>query len=96
MCHASAHGIPVAVRGGGHGSDGHAMPGGALVVDLSATKAVTVDPQTRVVSGPSGSMVPARSEAREATVTIPHSLRYLSMGEPGENPERAVRRGAGA
>jgi FAD/FMN-containing dehydrogenase len=24
--HASAHGIPVAVRGGGHGSDGYAMP----------------------------------------------------------------------
>ncbi|WP_329536234.1 FAD-dependent oxidoreductase [Streptomyces sp. NBC_01450] len=53
LCHTSAHGIPVAVRGGGHGSDGYAMPGGALVVDLSATKAVTVETQTRVVSGPS-------------------------------------------
>ena len=52
--HASAHGIPVAVRGGGHGSDGYAMPGGALVVDLSAMKAVTVDPETRVVRAQPG------------------------------------------
>src|ERR1700742_4236810 len=47
--HAHAHGIPVAVRGGGHGSDGYAMPAGALVVVLSAMKKVTVDPATRVV-----------------------------------------------
>ncbi|MFI1485205.1 FAD-binding oxidoreductase [Streptomyces sp. NPDC020747] len=52
--HASVHGIPVAVRGGGHGSDGYAMPGGALVVDLSAMKEVTVDPRTRVVRAQPG------------------------------------------
>lgn len=52
--HAAAHGIPVAVRGGGHGSDGYAMPGGALVVDLSAMKKVTVDPETRVVRAQPG------------------------------------------
>ncbi|RNF78234.1 FAD-binding oxidoreductase [Streptomyces botrytidirepellens] len=52
--YASARGIPVAVRGGGHGSDGHAMPGGALVVDLSAMKAITVDPDTRVVRAQPG------------------------------------------
>lgn len=52
--HASAHGIPVAVRGGGHGSDGYAMPGSALVVDLSAMKTITVDPETRVVRAQPG------------------------------------------
>lgn len=52
--HAHAHGIPVAVRGGGHGSDGYAMPGGALVVDLSRLKAITVDPETRVVRAQPG------------------------------------------
>ncbi|MFG2554536.1 FAD-binding oxidoreductase [Streptomyces sp. NPDC048581] len=52
--YASVHGIPVAVRGGGHGSDGYAMPGGALVVDLSAMKAITVDPETRVVRAQPG------------------------------------------
>ncbi|MGW2047696.1 FAD-binding oxidoreductase [Streptomyces sp. NPDC001858] len=52
--YASAHSIPVAVRGGGHGSDGYAMPGGALVVDLSAMRAITVDPETRVVRAEPG------------------------------------------
>ncbi|MER7786630.1 FAD-binding oxidoreductase [Streptomyces sp. NPDC097640] len=52
--HASARGIPVAVRGGGHGSDGYAMPGGALVVDLSRMKAITVDPWLRVVRAQPG------------------------------------------
>ncbi|MEU4097851.1 FAD-binding oxidoreductase [Streptomyces sp. NPDC026673] len=52
--YASAHGIPVAVRSGGHGSDGYAMPGGALVVDLSAMRTVTVDPETRVVRAQPG------------------------------------------
>ncbi|MDX2707576.1 FAD-binding oxidoreductase [Streptomyces sp. PA03-6a] len=52
--YASARAIPVAVRSGGHGSDGYAMPGGALVVDLSAMRAVTVDPQTRVVRAQPG------------------------------------------
>ncbi|MFE2179675.1 hypothetical protein [Streptomyces sp. NPDC059455] len=40
--YASGRGIPVAVRGGGHGSDGHAMPGGALVVDPVGSAAATV------------------------------------------------------
>jgi FAD/FMN-containing dehydrogenase len=52
--YASAWNIPVAVRGGGHGSDGYAMPGGALVVDLSAMRAISVDAQTRVVRAQPG------------------------------------------
>ncbi|AEM88378.1 FAD-binding oxidoreductase [Streptomyces violaceusniger] len=52
--YASARRIPVAVRGGGHGSDEYAMPGGALVVDLSPMKAIAVDPVTRVVRAQPG------------------------------------------
>ncbi|MGW1542033.1 FAD-binding oxidoreductase [Streptomyces sp. NPDC002309] len=52
--YASAHAVPVAVRGGGHGSDGYAMPGGALVVDLSGMRSVTVDPRTRLVRAQPG------------------------------------------
>ncbi|WP_369029642.1 MULTISPECIES: FAD-binding oxidoreductase [Streptomyces] len=52
--YASAGDIPIAVRGGGHMSDGLAMPGGALVVDLSAMRAVSVDPETRVVRAQPG------------------------------------------
>lgn len=38
--------VPLAVRGGGHGIDGAAMPDGALVVDTSRMKEITVDPET--------------------------------------------------
>ncbi|OXY86096.1 FAD-binding oxidoreductase, partial [Streptomyces diastatochromogenes] len=54
MRYASATGTPVAVRGGGHGYDGHAMPGGALVADLSRLRAVTVDPETGIVRAQAG------------------------------------------
>lgn len=52
--YASTHGIPVAVPGGGHGSDGYVMPAGTLVVDLSSMKAIAVDPSTRVVRAEPG------------------------------------------
>ncbi|MFC9034050.1 FAD-binding oxidoreductase [Streptomyces arboris] len=55
--YASAHRVPVAVRGGGHGADGYAMPGGALVVDLSPMRKITVDPETRVVRAQPGSLL---------------------------------------
>ncbi|WP_246561463.1 FAD-binding oxidoreductase [Streptomyces roseirectus] len=46
MRHASARDLPVAVRGGGHGA---AMPDGALVVDLSGMREVSVAPVARTV-----------------------------------------------
>ncbi|HKT05271.1 MAG TPA: FAD-binding oxidoreductase [Rugosimonospora sp.] len=52
--YASATRTPVAVRGGGHADDDYAMPGGALVVDLSKMRSVTVDPATRIVRAQPG------------------------------------------
>ncbi|WP_432192544.1 FAD-binding oxidoreductase [Streptomyces sp. bgisy027] len=52
--YASARDLPVAVRGGGHGADGYAMPGGALVLDLSGMREITVDPRTRTVRAQAG------------------------------------------
>lgn len=46
--------LPIAVRGGGHGSDGYAMPDGAFVIDLSNMRTVTVDPAGRTVSAQPG------------------------------------------
>lgn len=42
--HARAEGLPLAVRGGGHGVAGKAVADGALLVDLSLMNRVDVDP----------------------------------------------------
>lgn len=52
--YASTRDLPIAVRGGGHSSDGHAMPADALVLDLSMMREVTVDPATRTVRAQAG------------------------------------------
>lgn len=40
-------GVPIAVRGGGHGIDALAMPDKALVLDTSLLKGISVEPRTR-------------------------------------------------
>ncbi len=49
-------GVPLAVRGGGHSAAGHGvgLADGALVVDLSAMKAIEVDPERRVATAEGG------------------------------------------
>jgi FAD/FMN-containing dehydrogenase len=44
---AAEAGLPVAVRGGGHGVAGHCVGDGSLVVDLRLMRDVTVDPEKR-------------------------------------------------
>jgi FAD/FMN-containing dehydrogenase len=48
------HGLPVAVRGGGHSVAGTAVADGALVVDLSPMKGIRVDPAARTVRAEGG------------------------------------------
>jgi FAD/FMN-containing dehydrogenase len=50
---ARQHGIPLSVRGGGHGWAGSALCPDGLVIDLSRMRQVTVDPHSRtaIVSG---------------------------------------------
>jgi FAD/FMN-containing dehydrogenase len=45
---AHEHGLPLAVRSGGHGIGGHGTGDGALVVDLSPMKELALDPARRV------------------------------------------------
>ena len=52
--YAGTHGIPLAVRGGGHGQDAYAMPDGALVLDFSLMRRIEVDPRTRVITAEAG------------------------------------------
>jgi FAD/FMN-containing dehydrogenase len=45
--YASGRDLPIAVKSGGHGVDGYAMPEGEFVIDLSQLKEVDIDAQTR-------------------------------------------------
>ncbi len=47
--HAREHGLPLAVRGGGHHGAGFGVWDEALVIDFSALRSTTVDPQARTV-----------------------------------------------
>lgn len=43
MRYATLHKLPIAIRGGGHGVDGTAMPHGAVVLDLTRLRDVSID-----------------------------------------------------
>jgi len=45
---AAAHELPVSIRGGGHNVAGHAVGEGALMLDLSGLRDVTVEPEARL------------------------------------------------
>ena len=66
---ARAAGLPIAVRGGGHGVAGHAMADGALVVDLREMRSVAVDPERRRARAGGGALWEDVDGA-----TTPHAL----------------------
>ncbi len=47
-------GLPLTVRGGGHGVAGHCVCEGGLMVDLSPMKGIAVDPERRVATAGAG------------------------------------------
>jgi hypothetical protein len=51
---AREHGLPLAVRGGGHSFPGLSVCDGGLVVDLSLMKGIRVDPEARAVRAQAG------------------------------------------
>jgi FAD/FMN-containing dehydrogenase len=55
--YANEQDIAIALRGGGHGIDGFAMPDGAFVIDLSPMKGISVDPQTGVARVEAGCLL---------------------------------------
>lgn len=51
---AREHRLPLSIKGGGHNVSGNAMNDGGLVIDLSAMRAVHVDPERRMVRAQGG------------------------------------------
>ncbi len=68
---ARTHGLPIAVRGGGHSMAGHSSPDGAVVIDLRGMKAVSIDPVSRTARVGAG--------ATSADLAVPASAFGLAL-----------------
>ena len=75
--HARESGLPVTVRAGGHGADGFAVADGALTIDLSPMRGVTVDPGTRLARVEGGA-----TWAELDAATAPHGLAVTGARMP--------------
>jgi FAD/FMN-containing dehydrogenase len=81
--HARRLGLAVTVRGGGHAAGGFALADGALAIDLSAMRAVSVDPvrrTARVQGGATWRELDAAAQAHGLAVT---GARMPSVGVAG-------------
>jgi len=75
---ARRHGIPVAIRGGGHSYAGFGVADDALQIDLAAFDSVVVDPARRIASAGGGTRIKQLLAA-----TLPHGL-VTPMGACGD------------
>jgi hypothetical protein len=68
-----AHGLPLAIRGGGHDFAGRALVENGIVIDLSQMKAVTIDPDARTAriqgGATAGDLIEAAQKYGLATAT---------------------------
>jgi hypothetical protein len=72
MRYASDADIPVAIRSGGHSSDGSSMPDGALVLDMTAMKGMHVDPARRICRVESGVLLgELDAETQKSGLVVP-------------------------
>ena len=53
-CSRARRGLPFAIKGGGHGVNGHAVCDDGIMLDLSLMKKITVDPIARTVTAEAG------------------------------------------
>ncbi|HEX6400528.1 MAG TPA: FAD-binding oxidoreductase [Actinomycetota bacterium] len=64
--HAREHGLPIAVRGGGHSVPGFGTVDGGIVVDLGLMREVTVDPTAKTARAQGGATWNVFNEATHA------------------------------
>jgi FAD/FMN-containing dehydrogenase len=70
---AQSHGLPVAIRGGGHNVAGNAVCDDGIVIDLAAMKSVRVDPRARR----------ARAEGGVLWGEYDHETQAFGLASPG-------------
>ena len=70
---AQTHGLPVAIRGGGHNVAGSAVCDDGLVIDLAAMKSIPVDPSARR----------ARAEGGVLWGEYDHETQAFGLASPG-------------
>jgi FAD/FMN-containing dehydrogenase len=63
---AREHGLPVAVRGGGHNVAGNAVCDGGVVIDLSSQKGISVDAEARTARAQPGVLLGELDQATQA------------------------------
>ncbi|TFW31448.1 FAD-binding oxidoreductase [Massilia horti] len=69
------HGLPLAVRGGGHGIAGNAVCDDGLVINLSGMRAVHVDPQARLAFvGGGATLGDADHETQAYALAVPFGI----------------------
>jgi FAD/FMN-containing dehydrogenase/pimeloyl-ACP methyl ester carboxylesterase len=77
------HGLPIAVRGGGHNIAGTAHAPGGLTLDMSALRAVDVDPAARTVTAQPGCLLGDVDRATQAHgLAVPLGF-YSEVGVAG-------------
>ncbi len=81
------HGLPVAIRGGGHNAGGLGICDDGLVIDLSHMKQIEVDAAAKTVR--------VRA-ARSGTTSTPRRTRTASRCRPASSPPRASAASASA
>jgi len=80
---AVANDLPISVRGGGHNVAGHAVGHDALMLDMGAMRAVSVDPVRRIAEADGGALLEDLDRATIAHGLAAPSGTYLDTGVAG-------------